>query len=622
MTRCLTTAMGVLLATLLCAPGVSAAGLQLSEAGGAKFPERAFLLTLPTRASIPADQVRVRENGQLVEEVDATPGSALNQRQFGTVLVIDASLSVRGEAIKNSVRAARSFARQRNAEQPLAIVTFNGAVRTVLPFTTDGAAIQKALASPPPLAAQTHIYDATTAALDLLERGKVTSGSVIVLSDGDDTGSKSTQQSVARDAKEARARIYTVGLRTRSFQSTTLRTLAAATGGVYTEASDRRLAAVYRDLGETLSNQYVVRYRSAAPLDTKVRVAARVPGFNEVAFTSYRAPKIPSSAPVLDGEGDSFWATTKAAVLVSVICALLLALAILALLAPKHSVRSRVEQFVTPPPRDDARAWSGALLQRALGTDDEGRRRKSGSWSSFARDLELAGIATPADQFGLRVALATLLVGGILALVGGAAAILALVIPLAALLVVRTRVERQRRAFADQLPDNLQVVSSAMRSGATFVGALATVVEDAPEPSRREFRRVLADEQLGVPMADVLKRVADRMKSRDFEHVALVVNLQRETGGNTAEVIDLLTETIRERIELRRIVRTLTAQGRLTRVVVSSLPVVLLVFLSIISPDYVRPLFHEAAGIAMLILAVIMLVAGSYTIKRIVDIEV
>jgi len=104
--------------------------------------------------------------------------------------------------------------------------------------------------------------------------------------------------------------------------------------------------------------------------------------------------------------------------------------------------------------------------------------------------------------------------------------------------------------------------------------------------------------------------------------VALVATLQAETGGNTAEVIDVVTETIRERLELRRLVRTLTAQGRLAGWVLSALPVGMLLFLSFVNPSYISPLFHTTLGIISIVAAGIMMVSGSFIIRRIVDIDV
>jgi tight adherence protein B len=175
--------------------------------------------------------------------------------------------------------------------------------------------------------------------------------------------------------------------------------------------------------------------------------------------------------------------------------------------------------------------------------------------------------------------------------------------------------------FGDQLPDNLDVVASGLRAGHSLVGGLSLVVNEAAEPSRSEFRRVVADEQLGVPLEDALAVVARRMKSRDIEQVALVSSLQRETGSNSAEVLDRVIESIRERAALRRLIRSLTAQGRLSRWIVSFLPVGLLLAISALNPTYMKPLFTHTSGRIALTLGVIMIVTGSLVIKKIVDIK-
>ena len=178
------------------------------------------------------------------------------------------------------------------------------------------------------------------------------------------------------------------------------------------------------------------------------------------------------------------------------------------------------------------------------------------------------------------------------------------------------------KPFVEQLPDNLQVLASALRAGHSFVGALAVVVDDAPSRPRSELQRVVADEQLGVPLEDALRDVVERMENRDLEQVALVAALQRETGGNTAEVLDRVTETIRERFELRRLVQTLTAQGRMSRWVrhgAAGRP----------AADHHghQPGLHAAAvrapvGRLLLVAAAVLVVGGSLVIKRIVDIKV
>jgi tight adherence protein B len=136
------------------------------------------------------------------------------------------------------------------------------------------------------------------------------------------------------------------------------------------------------------------------------------------------------------------------------------------------------------------------------------------------------------------------------------------------------------------------------------------------------MQRVVAAEQLGVPLDIAMAVVVKRMDSRDLEQVALVAELQRQAGGNAAEVIDRVAETVRERFELRRLISNLTVQGRMSRWIVSGLPVALVAIISLINPHYLHPLTSHLAGKVLLVLAAILVVAGSLAIKRIVDIKV
>jgi tight adherence protein B len=188
--------------------------------------------------------------------------------------------------------------------------------------------------------------------------------------------------------------------------------------------------------------------------------------------------------------------------------------------------------------------------------------------------------------------------------------------------VVARRVARQRSQFGDQMPDTLQVIASAMRAGHSFGGALTVVVDDAPEPTRRELQRVIADERLGAPIEEALAVAVRRMDNKDLEQVALVAALQRESGGNTAEVLERVTQTVRERLAVRRMVNALTAQGRMSRWVLTAIPVFLLAFITVVNPDYMRPIYTTGFGHALLAVCAVMITAGSLVIKRIVNIKV
>src|SRR5262249_31211246 len=153
-------------------------------------------------------------------------------------------------------------------------------------------------------------------------------------------------------------------------------------------------------------------------------------------------------------------------------------------------------------------------------------------------------------------------------------------------------------------------VASALRSGHSFAGALAVVVESASEPMKSEMQRVVADEQRGVPIQQSLGVVAERMASKDVEQLALVAQLQREAGGNAAEVVDRVAETVRERFDLKRLIATLTMQGRITRWIVSALPIFVLVIIRLENPNYFHPLLSTLGGKVVFALAALWAALG------------
>jgi tight adherence protein B len=621
-TACLITLLALASA---CVPTAAAAReLRVSGTRGTRFPDRAFVLTLPTSRPLSARHVHVLENGVPVSGLTVDPASVATD--VGFVLVLDASNSVRGRAVRDVMAAARAFAGRRAPSQKLAVVTFNGDARVVLPFTADARTIDEALAKMPPLARGTHIYDGVETALTLLRNAKIAAGSVVVLSDGADTGSAVSRVDVREAARRAHVRVFSVAVRSRTYDPAPLRELAAGTGGGFSAAgSTAELAGIYGQLGSQLANEYILRYRSHAGPNARIRVAVTVDGFPSAAVTGYVTPALPSTTtpPYHRPLAQLLWQSAVTMVLVSLASAALLALAVMLAVRPRsRTLRKRVAEFVSVQIASPGAKRSAALTDRVF-VGAERSLQSTRWWAGVLESLELAQVRMPAIQLVLWTVVGTLFTMWLLAVVLGSVlfAVLGLVVPLIVVGMIKRKVERLRNEFAEQLPDNLQVLASALRAGHSFVGALSVVVDDAAEPSRSEFRRVIADEQLGIPLEDALDVVVRRMENRDLEQVGLVAALQRQTGGNMAEVLDRVTETIRERFELRRMVRTLTAQGRMSRWVVTILPIALLLVMSALNPNYIEPLFKETFGQVLLVLAAAMLVAGSLVIKRIVDIK-
>jgi tight adherence protein B len=599
---------------------------ELVEVGSPRFPERAFVLTLPEKTQLDASMLRVLENGKAVTSLSVVPASAAGGDEFGVVLVIDASKSMAGAAIEGAMEAARMFAAQRNSQQQLAVVTFSRRATVLLPFTADTSEIASALGETPTLGSGTRLYDGVTVAAQLVQDAKMAAASIVVLTDGADTGSTASLSEAAAAAEKAHARVFTVGLRSHAFRASTLKAIAERGRGAYAEArSTEQLVAVYNRLGAQLANEYLLRYRSLAGPAETVEVEVIVEGVEGSATARYTTPSLPTTVtpPYHRSIGTSLWTSPVTMIVASLATALLLVGALLALFNPrKATLRRRMGQFVTLPTRDEQTRRRTLLTEKVLESAEKSLERTRW-WSRFKEELEIAEIRVSAIQIVVLTGLVTTILLWLLYTAGGLLfAPLAFFVPFIVRSVIKRKLNHRRKLFSEQLPDNLQVLSSALRAGHSFVGALSVVVDDSPSPSREEFRRVIADEQLGVPLQDALDEVARRMDNRDLEQVSLVAALQRETGGNTAEVLDRVTDTIRERFELRRLVKTLTAQGRMSRWVVSALPVVLLSVITLINPGYMEPLFSEGVGRALLVGAGLFVVFGSIVIGRIVNIKV
>jgi len=280
-------------------------------------------------------------------------------------------------------------------------------------------------------------------------------------------------------------------------------------------------------------------------------------------------------------------------------------------------------QYVSVPTEEEGRmrrAEVTSMLAAGAQRRVEGHRW----WQSFERDVELGGFKYStvgiagwtiigAIVTSLVVAIAFQSLWGLLA---------GFAVPFVTRYIVKSRVKKKQKAFREQLPDNLDVLAGALRAGHSLIGAMNVMLEGADEPFKSEFRRVLQDEQLGVPLDDALMVMSRRMDNLDVEQVAIVTRLQREAGGNTAEVLDRVVDNIRGRMELQRLVTVLTAQGRIARYILTAIPVVLLIFFFLVNPVWLEPLWDTTVGNVAMVMWFVMLIGGWFAIKRIVEIEV
>lgn len=187
---------------------------------------------------------------------------------------------------------------------------------------------------------------------------------------------------------------------------------------------------------------------------------------------------------------------------------------------------------------------------------------------------------------------------------------------------LKRRQSARRKMFADQLLDAITLISNSLKSGYSFLQSIDLVARELPSPISDEFQKVLQEIKLGIPFEQAVKGLLDRVENDDLDLVMTSVNIQRQVGGNLSEILDRIAHTIRDRIRIKGQIRTLTAQGRMSGMILSLLPVALGLFLLLINPEYVSLLISRPIGRILLMAAAFMQVIGMLIIRKIVDIKV
>ena len=254
--------------------------------------------------------------------------------------------------------------------------------------------------------------------------------------------------------------------------------------------------------------------------------------------------------------------------------------------------------------------------------------------SQMARDLARADVKLTVTEFiGVKI-LAALIGAGIGAFVGRAAPEAALLVALVGAvlfsfvpnLYIGWAAKNRVKKFNDQLGDTITMMANALRSGSSFLQTLDLVSREAPNPTASEFRRVVQEVSLGLSTEDALANLLKRVPSDDLDLLITAVGIQMESGGNLAQILDTIGHTIRERVRIKGEIAVLTAQGRISAYVITALPVGLAIFITVINPSYMSPMFTfgfpPQAWCCLPVAAVVMIVIGFFAIMKIVDIEV
>jgi len=237
--------------------------------------------------------------------------------------------------------------------------------------------------------------------------------------------------------------------------------------------------------------------------------------------------------------------------------------------------------------------------------------------------LDDAGVRMSQADFVVLV-IAGAVVGALIGLVVGGiigAILLAVLAPFVACLVLRFRAGKRRDRFDDQLGDTLQLLSGGLRAGHSILRAIDAAATESVSPTSEEMRRVITETSLGRDLQASLNDTAERMRNEDFVWIAQAIQINREVGGNLADVLDQVNDTIRERSEIKGHIKSLAAEGKFSAYILMALPVGIVIMLMIVNPGYMNVMFTNPLGWGMIVGSAVLMTIGGLWMRKIIDLK-
>lgn len=613
------------------------------DASEAKDGAIQMLVSIPGEESIDLDSVSVSIDGTKVEAT-ATSSDQTDAIQRTAVLAIDTSFSMRGTRINGAKRAALAFLDAVPANVRVGIVTFDVGFDVVQKPSLDREA-SRSVVNGLELGADTALYEGVAGAIDATGNPDG-QRQVLVLSDGRDSTDAELAPVIAK-IKRSGVKVDVVALDQGAQPPQPLIDMAAAGKGTVVAAGADDLEGVFAEQAETISRQILVSAavppgQSAPDANITVALDSGDTTYEASALLSVAAaiaPEQPVTPAVLPAADTSTFDIPKE-VMYGALAAI--ALGVIVLFATvtagggsnrRPSLAAQLDVYgATAETSLKARAeaatsndFSG-LAQQARQAAESMLATNQGFEAKVADRLEGAGMALKASEW-LLMHVGIAFVAGILGLLisGGNPIGLLVFLVLGAIgpwVYLSLKRARRLKAFGANLADTLQLMAGSLSAGLSLAQSMDTIVREGNEPITSEFKRVIAEARLGVPLEDALDGVAVRMQSKDFTWVVMAIRIQREVGGNLAELLLKVANTLREREYIRRHVSALSAEGRLSCWILGGLPPAFLGYLSLTRFDYVKPLFVEPLGWLMLVAMTVLLTVGIFWMSKVAKVEI
>jgi tight adherence protein B len=619
----------------------------IKEIDTAGFPNVSFYISFSDDSKIGLqelgkDNFSVTENGKKIEDFNISKISEVSE-PLGVALVIDASGSMAGEPIENAKNASLVFLNAMREIDKISITGFSDYATLYSSFTQDRQKLESAIAEISS-SGETALFDGILKGVSQFNNYKdIKHKYLVVLSDGSDTISKSTAQDCINEAIRQGVTIYSVALLSSEYNPLELENIAESTNGeLLTTTDSAELFNLYEKISEKIKNQYKVTYRSISSAAEKISttVALAAGGQEDSIDISYENPFVTLSGSGVVTKAQSSISMKK----ISVLNFWWVRMLIYIFIFSSVTIFIYIISTVMIPGRPTLKGRMDNYLYNTAGTslqDDSGEKKKRGLFSNLVKTSDKpAGKARYGELFDLKLKRAGMNISGtrfvtmhmvavvivtliVFVLTKNFIITLAVVVLVIFLpfLLINFKTNQRIKKFNEQLPDTLQLVEGALKAGYSLNQSLVMVINETKPPISEEFRITINEIRMGISEKEALENMAKRINSELFNWVILAVNIQREVGGNLAEIMDIIANTIREKERVLRQIKALTAEGKLSAYVLIGLPIILGVALSILNRAYISVLFTTKTGFLMLALAAVLMIVGIFWILKIVKID-
>lgn len=553
-----------------------------------------------------------------------------------TVLVVDNSASLGNAVVQLAKNGMEPFLPGTGTTDRTAVLSTGGGATIGNGMTSSSSEVAAALDGVQPFGTSA-LWDSLVRSADLFAGAEGTGlRQVVVFAAGADTASKATPSVAVAALRSAGAQVRVVAL-PGGVDLGALQNMVSSLGGSLSVGQKAdQLVDGEKAVATAMQERFVLTLPPAGEAGTIVPLSLQSgDAGTEVAYEPGKftagsdalAPAVGSAG--LAGRLASLPGIKLFVALLGAAAVGLLVWAVLSMVVPDpDALGNRLGAYEQPVAEDDddrdKSVASTALLKRAVEVTGEVAERR-GILESTELKLEHAAVPLRAAE-AIFLQVAVIFLAFMLVLVSTKNLLLAVMAAAVAFMVpnavLARKVRKRQKAFQAQLPDMLALLSGTLRAGYSIAQGFEAVSREIDDPMGRELRRVVTESRLGRPLEDALDSVAERMDSEDFAWAVMAIRIQREVGGNLAELLMTVSETMTQRERLRRDVLSLTAEGRMSAMVLGFLPPALGMVMWVMNPDYIARLFTPGLGYALLGMAVVAMLIGFAWMKKIITVEV